>query len=491
MVHKDYPVDPDTLRILEKMSQVEGVVKPIVALPDIHYKLSYHTPTGVVALARDRIIPKFVNANCGMSFVTTPFFIEEIDDAVMDTVFNYIRSKIAITTRTTPAIMNDDLIGIVKHGAEWSFERFNLNHADLLNFESEGSLFKRWKENADEAISFIPSSSRRIGLYSFGVLGYGNHFIELQVIDSVINKVIADKFGISKGQICFMLHSDSRAFGQSIIDFYSGQAKKLFGLQQIYKNLHYKIVSSDDTPALIKRLLESTNRFLNRAKSTAYWKTGKLKVTRIPRFQSLEANSSQGRAYLLSTYAAINYGYANRAYLVSVIRDALMNAFKKDSLSLRILLDGNHDSLQKETIDGEDFYVHRNGASRALPPKYFTNHPVFSSTGQPVLLPSSLGRRSFLCAATRGSPASYYSSCHGTGRIIDRGEAREAFKSKGVLEELRQKKIKLYDYGNGYVSEEAPQAFKDVDKVLDVIKQYDIAEPVASINPLAALKGWR
>ncbi len=486
--HNDYPVDDNTRTILIRMADTAGVVTPIVALPDVHFKYSYHTPTGVVVLSRDTIFPKFVNANCAMSFMKTPFFAEDIKEHTLDDIFGYLRQNISVSMRTEPIISHDDLKKIIREGAQWSIERYGLDPEDLINFENKGSLLKNDKRSIEEIISFVPPVCRKIGLHSLGVLGYGNHFIELQVIDEIINKEVADLFGITKGQVCFMMHSDSRDFGQSIFDFYSQKAKKLFGMQQAYKKLYYSMFGSSYHA---RNFLRSVNKSLNRIKSTVYWKADRWNRKKSFSFEGIDAKSEEGQAYLISTYCAINFGYANRAYMASIIQRALQKTFGKDGICLNILCDGNHDALQKERIDQEEYYVHRNGACRAYPPRYFGDHPVFSRTGQPVLLPSSLGRHSFLCAATKGCAGSYYSTCHGTGRLVDRGMARQIFNAKNVIDEMSGKNVKIYDYGSGYIAEEAPEAFKDVDKILDVISKNNIAEPVARLRPLADLKGWR
>lgn len=489
--HDDYPIDGNTMAILYKMAQANGVVKPIVALPDVHFKYSYHTPTGVVVLAKNSIFPKFVNANCAMSFIKTEFSADDINDTAIDEIFRHLRENIAVSMRINPIISPEDLKEIIRYGAGWAIERYGLDPGDLINFENEGSLLKNDKRNIDEIMSYVPSVCRNIGLFSLGVLGYGNHFIELQVIDEIINKDVAALFGIRKGQVCFMMHSDSRDFGQSIFDFYSQKAKKLFGMQQIYKKLYYGIFSSYGAPYPVRNFLRMVNKSLNRVKSTIYWKADKWNKKKDFTFESIDADSAEGIAYLTSTYCAINFGYVNRVYLASVIRDALGKTFRKDMPGFNILTDGNHDALQKERIDGEDYYVHRNGACRAYPPRYFALHPIFSKTGQPVLLPSSLGRHSFLCAAAKGCPESYYSTCHGTGRLVDRGMARQIFTDKNVMDEVRKESVKIYDYGRGYIAEESPKAFKDVDKILDVISKNNIAQPVARLRPIADLKGWR
>ncbi|OGW94929.1 MAG: hypothetical protein A3K16_05110 [Omnitrophica bacterium RIFCSPLOWO2_01_FULL_45_24] len=491
ITHDVYPPDARTEKILYEMADADGVIKPVVALPDIHFKHSYHTPTGVVVMTKDRIIPKFINANCGMSFIKTPFFDREINDTALDKIFNYLRKNIAVSTRSSPLINNADLKEIVRKGAEWSIDRYGLCPDDLANFENNGSLLKDDPRGIDEIMSYIPDACQQMGLLSWGVLGYGNHFVELHVVEDIVNSDIAQKFNISKGQICFMIHGDSRAFGQSIFDFYSGKAKKLFGLQQIYKKLHYKILSSPISLPAVKSALSKVNYYLNRAKSTVYWKMDGWNRKRSLSFSGFDAKSKEGVAYLTSTYCAIDYGYANRAYMASIIRDALRNALNSDTAGVNILYDGNHDALQREVIDGDVFYAHRNGAARALPASYFKGHPVFSYTGQPILLPSSLGSPSYLCAVTKGCRDSYYSSCHGTGRVIERGQARQLFTAKDVFENMKGKNVKIYDYGKGNTSEEAPGAFKDVEKILESVMEHGIAEPVAMLMPLASLKGWR
>jgi tRNA-splicing ligase RtcB len=338
---------------------------------------------------------------------------------------------------------------------------------------------------------YIPAFAKEIALLSLGVLGYGNHFIELQAVEDIIDPATAKLFGITKGQLCFMMHGDSRGFGQSLIDHYSKRSRKMLGLQQLYKSMHYKILAQDGTPDMVREILDKTNFYLNRFKSTFYWKMDKAIKKENAVFRAIDPSTEEGRAYLLSTYCAIDFGYANRAYMAAVINDALKEVFGDRSRNVRILHDGNHDALQEETMGGAKFFVHRNGAARALPRHYYKKHQVFSQTGQPVLLPSALGRPSYLCAAKDGAKDAYYSSCHGTGRQVDRGEARQMFKENDVFDEAKKINMKIYDYGKGKVSEEAPAAFKDVNKILDTIKKYGMAQPVVRLRPLADLKGWR
>lgn len=483
-------VPQEIIDILSRMADVPGVKRPIVALPDIHFKLSYHTPTGVVVLAKDTIVPKFVNPNCGMSFIVMPFFHSDITDDRLNAIFSYIKNHVSVSTTLKPGISKDDLKEIVKNGASWAFNKCSLNLKDMENFENNGSLFLNESISAEEILLHIPESCQNIGRCSMGVLGFGNHFIEMHKAEEVINHDIAKRFNISKDQICFIIHGDSREFGRSIYDSYSKKAKKLLGLQQLYKKVHYSILSSSGMPHWAKKFVKDINYYGNRMKSLLYFKLTHNRRGNNINFPSIDPCSPEGAAYKMSTYAGLNYAYANRAYMASVIRDALRKALRKDNADIKILLDGNHDNLQEEVIDGNKYWVHRNGASRALPPEFYKKHDIFSVTGQPVLLPSSLGRPSFLCAATKGCPESYYSTCHGTGRLIDRGHARQTFKKEDVLSEIHKSGMKIFDYGEGMISEESPGAFKDVMGILKTIEQNNIATPIVRLRPLASLKGW-
>ncbi len=150
LIDEGYPVGEDIKNILMRMSEAQGVVKPVVALPDVHFKSSYHTPTGVVVLTKDTIVPKFINANCGMSFVKTPFLSGDIDDKKLDLIFGYLRDNISVSTRLAPVISHKDLREIIRQGAAWAVNRYGMDPADLINFENNGSLLKGdLRENAE------------------------------------------------------------------------------------------------------------------------------------------------------------------------------------------------------------------------------------------------------------------------------------------------------------------------------------------------------
>ncbi len=477
--------DEKTIGILKEMSKIKGIEEAIVALPDLHYKASYHTPTGVVVATKKIIIPAFINPNCGMSLILLPVSCSEIDKKKMDMVFAHLQKNISADIKTEPTLSVGDLKKIIKLGAKFSFEKYSLDFKDLKNFEYGGNMLK--EKDFKDVWGSIPKESIDAGLRSFGALGYGNHFLELQKISKIINPQIAGIFGIKKGQLCAMLHSDSRAFGRSIHDFYSKKAKKLFGLHRAYKMLHYKLSSSRIVPGKAKKILEKLNAIARKLNNAAYSKADILR--KASRFETINADSEEGKKYANAVQAATNFAFANRAYMVYLVQEAFSKVLGR-KIKARILHDGNHDSLQQEEIDGKVLWMHRNGAAMARPQSYYAKTRLFSKTGQPVIIPSSMGNVSFLCSAKKGCRKAFYSAPHGTGRLIDRPEARKMFTNSLVREEVRKMKVKIYDYDSGNIKEESPSAFKDINEVIKVVKKYKMAEPVAIMKPIGVLKGW-
>ena len=480
--------DKKSLDILTAMSKQEGI-RSIIVLPDIHYKHSYHTPTGVAVFTEDKIFPKFVNPNCGISLIAIPFKRKDLTNKQIDEIFNFLQKEITVATRLKPNISLEELKSILLKGAEPVYNKYGLDKTCLKNIENKGNIFSGRNKTIQKIISALPKEAIEMGMRSFGVLGYGNHFLEMQRVKKILNPQTARKFGLEKDQLCIMLHSDSRAFGRVVHDHYSKKAEKLFGLHNIYKKVHYKIVSSKAVPGTIKKLFEKFNYYANRLKSTLYLKLDFLRHGLSAKFGSISTKEKYTQNFIDATQSAINFGYANRAYMTSLVQKAFQKVINK-KIKLNILYDCNHDSLQQENIDGKLLWAHRNGASTAYPKKHYPHHPIFSQTGQPIPIPGCLGGASFLCAALTSSKKSMYSSPHGAGRKFDRPEARGKFKRKDVLKNLKSSGLKIYDYGKGNTGEESPSAFKNIHNVIKIVEDHGIAKPVVEMEPVAVLKGW-
>tara|TARA_Y100000034_G_C6909557_1_gene423533 strand:+ start:2715 stop:4214 length:1500 start_codon:yes stop_codon:yes gene_type:complete len=463
--------------VLIKMATVEGLIKPVIALPDIHYKFNtsfrFSTPTGTVAAFKNKLVPSFVNTDCGMSFFKTNLNLRDLDENKIDSLFKTLKKKISVGMRISPVIGDEDLKDIIVRGERWAFDKYGFDRKDLLNILNPSFEFKE-KINYNE---ILPKQSFEVGKLSLGVLGTGNHFLELQKVDEVLDKKAASVLGLKKGQIVFMLHCGSMFFGDILHDYYSNKRKI-----PLVRKIYWSLILSKNLKFLYALFYKMN---LYRRKVTSYISSKRKRSNK--KIKTLNINTFYAKSYLIAKQIAMNYGIANRLTLIKIVKDSLSKEFNKVNLS--ILIDLSHDTLYKEKIENEFYYIYRHGANRAYPKELLKDHPLFEKTGQLVPLPSSMGNYSYLCGACKGVKETLYSINHGTGRVLDKVDARSKHNLNDLNEEMNKFKVKLYRYGVGNIAEEIPSSFKDVEAVLNVMESNKIAKPIVRLKPLAVLKG--
>jgi tRNA-splicing ligase RtcB len=201
------------------------------------------------------------------------------------------------------------------------------------------------------------------------------------------------------------------------------------------------------------------------------------------------ADSEHALKYARALAAASNFGFANRIVITEKLRAAVRLVLHDQSLEMPLLYDCSHVSIQAEMWQGQKLWIHRHGASRALPPSQLREHPVFCRTGQPVPIPGSMGHASYVGVAGENSIAAFCSVNHGAGRTLDKCEALQRFTEAQVERELQDKNIRLYRYGSGRIAEQAPSSFKSISQVIAAMTALSLAVPVVRLRPLAVLKG--
>jgi len=402
----------------------------------------------------------------------------------LDELFFNLMKEISPDRRVKPYITEKDFEKIVANGVNWLVDKgFNKNN--LRNIEMNGDVFNYYNINPKEFIKKIPLVSRKLALVSMGVMGLGNHFIEMQRCDKIINKNIAEKFGINKNNVVFMIHSSPDAFGKSMHDHFSFRSNKVQKFSQIYRKIYDRLsISNND---ITRKTVFGINYYANKIYRYLNWKLGIINKYQGQSYKTIPIDSSFGRNFINASYAELNFGFTNRMMQYSLIEKVLNKSFQNVKLSL--LYDGNHDAFQKEYLDGEAYWMHRNGSGRAYPKHMMKGHKIYSKTGQPITMPGSMGHASYLCAATRGNRKAFYSASHGAGRILDKPETLGRFNQSDVIKEMKNKKIRLYRFGQGNIVEEAPSSYKDISEVVNVLKQNKIADPVVKLKPIAVLKG--
>jgi len=466
-----------TIDHLKDMASLSGVERAIVALPDIHYKYGSRVPTGTVFATNNLIYPKIANADCGMAMIKTSLKESDLDDKMFEYLFKKIMERVSVKMRTKALISNKELIKIIKRGYKWAFENYELDKKDIYNFDD----IKQTLKNED-LLKILPKESLKFGPYCLGVLGTGNHFIEMQAVNDIFNKKISDSFGLKKDQIVFMLHTNSREFGDAIHDYYSGEKQKI----PFIRKTMFSVYNQARKDMGLKRAIDKLNTYKKNVKQSFYLKLANLNRP-IKKYKAIRADSNLGKNFIRAKEIAMNFARVNRLTIVDMITKSLNEIFTKPKTSL--IIDSNHDSLYEEKIENKKLIIHRNGATKAFPPEKCKKHRTFRKTGHPIMVPGSMGTFSYLCATTKRCSETFYSANHGAGRVLDKPEARKRFRSKDVLSEMELKKIRLYRYKTGNIVEECPSSYKDIDEVIKIMKSNRMAEPVVRLKPLAVIKG--
>ncbi|MFC2054912.1 RtcB family protein, partial [Chloroflexota bacterium] len=290
------------------------------------------------------------------------------------------------------------------------------------------------------------------GRPQLGTLGGGNHFIEVDVVDQIFDQGAAGAMGLKHGYLVLQIHCGSRGFGHQICSDY------------------------------VKELQSAVRRY----------------GIKLPDRELVCAplNSPEGKSYLAAMRCAANYAFANRQVLAHHARQAFEQVFagKLSKWHLYQVYDIAHNMGKIEThvIDGEPVKVcvHRKGATRAFGPGSPELPPEYLAIGQPVLVPGSMGTASWVLVGTETSmKRSFGSTCHGAGRVMSRRKAKKQVRGDKLRQQLESQGIRIRAGSMAGLAEEAPQAYKDVDEVVETVVGAGIASKVARLRPVAVVKG--
>ena len=443
-------LEPDAVAQLRDAAALPGVCK-VLATPDIHF--GYGVPIGSVVAMRDAVIPAAVgyDINCGMRVVTTPLSRGEVDvDALAESFARDIplgegRHNVRLSQEDFRAVLEQGVRGLahIDRGKAriWEARRPGEEADDILRTEDSGSL--------PGDASKVSRKAWDRGHTQLATLGGGNHFIEVQVVERVDREDVARDFGLFQGQIVIMIHSGSRGFGHQV----AGDAMR---------------VAADKTAS------ECPNKHL------CY----------------LPADSPEGRSYVSAMHSAANFAYVNRQMMAMLVRHDFRHLYGE--VPMPMLYDVTHNMAKLEEHDGEDLWVHRKGATRAFPPERMQGTP-FAHVGQPVLIPGSMGTASYVLRGTSAAAESLFSVNHGAGRVMSRTAAtgrprgrHKGLRPPGISDERFEQTmrgIKLVCADRRGAKEEAPDVYKDIDAVVEVVAEAGLADVVARMRPLAVLKG--
>jgi tRNA-splicing ligase RtcB len=439
-----------TMKQLVNTAAMPGVVKRVLVMPDAHQ--GYGPPIGGVVPTRypDGVIsPGAVgyDINCGVRLMVSELEAEEVADAVgglISALFRRIPSGVGKgggARRVSVREMDQVLV----KGAAWAVKAGYGRPEDLERLEERGSM-----AGADP--SAVSPRAKQRGGPQLGTLGSGNHFIEIQRVEEIYDGTVARAFGLFEGQLALSIHSGSRGLGHQVCSDY------------------------------VKSLQEAVRRY----------------KIQLPDRQLVCAplNTPEGKDYFGAMAAAANYAWANRQCMAHLARRAFEEvlAGKVRDFDLHTVYDVAHNiaKLEDHVVDGKRMRlcVHRKGATRAFGAGHPEVTPVYRDVGQPVLVPGDMGTASYVLVGTEDAmEQSFGTSCHGAGRTMSRTAAKKRIHGAALRRELEEQGIHVRAGSMAGLAEEAPDAYKDIDAVIEVVHGAGLAHKVARLRPLAVMKG--
>lgn len=430
---------------VRNVAHLPGIVGHSIAMPDIHW--GYGFPIGGVAAtdaATGVISPGGVgyDINCGvrLAVVNEPFakLTESKKNELLKSIFNLVPSGVGHGTKNK-ILTPQDYKKIASLGSRWSVEEGHGFEADLEFTESRGFI-----EKAD--MKAVSDLAQMRGRDQLGTIGSGNHFVEIGEVDTIYFPEIAKAWGVEKGQTYVLIHSGSRGFGHQICS----DTLDLF-MHQGYAN---------DLPD--RQLVAAPIK------------------------------SEAGRQYFHAMAAAANFAFNNRQRILHGVRQGFHKVLGLPPEEIRMIYDVCHNiaKFEEHEVDGKlrSLCVHRKGATRAFGPGAKELAPLHQKTGQPVMVPGDMGRASHLMVGL-GNPLTFCSSCHGAGRMRSRIQSKKNWQGRSPIEYMASQGIKVMASNKGTVSEEMPDAYKDVDIVVDAVEEAGLAKKVARLKPRLVIKG--
>jgi tRNA-splicing ligase RtcB len=449
-------------RLLEKVKEdqapeqvanvatLPGILKASMAMPDIHW--GYGFPIGGVAgfnIKTGVISPGGVgyDINCGVRLLRTNLNRKDITPDILEklvrSLFHNVPSGVGSTGKIR--ISEQEVKTVLIKGARWAYEKGYGTKDDLEHTEEHGQM-----QGADP--SKISRRALERGVSQLGTLGAGNHFLEIQEVEEIFDQNAAKIFNMTVGQITVMIHTGSRGLGYQVCD---DNVKDLGRAVQKYN------ISLPDRQLACAPI-----------------------------------ESSEGKDYFSAMVCAANYAWANRQCITHWVREAFGQVYNKtpDELGMELVYDVAHNiaKFEEHTVNGNKITVcvHRKGATRAFPPGHPALPEKYKSIGQPVIIPGDMGTNSYLLLGTQGAfEETFGSTCHGAGRVWSRTHALDETRNRDVARELKSKGILVMAASQEVLREEVPDAYKDVDVVVDVCDKAGISKKVAKMRPLGVVKG--
>lgn len=438
-----------TIMQARNVSSIPGIVGQSIVLPDGHE--GYGFPVGGVAAMdaeEGMISPGGVgyDINCGVRLLRSNLTEQTVRSKLKDLVTDLFSSiPSGVGSKGSVKLSHSELDEVLVNGVNWAIDHGYGSSDDSDVCEENGQI-----KNADP--NKVSDKARKRGAPQLGSLGSGNHFLEVQKVAEVHDEEAANRMGLKEGTITILVHCGSRGFGHQVCSDYLRVSEQAM--------TKYDINLPDRELACVPN------------------------------------NSEEGDSYRKAMFAALNFAWSNRQMLTHWTRKSFERVFNQSEsdLEMKLVYDVAHNiaKVEKHKVDGKErkVVVHRKGATRAFPANRDEIPSRYRDLGQPVLVPGSMGTASWVLLGQPNSmDLSFGSTAHGAGRTMSRSKARRNYSEDDVKKSLNEKGILIKALTRDGVVEETPQAYKDVDSVVNVSHNLGIATKVAKLVPIGVIKG--
>ena len=438
-----------TIMQARNVSSIPGIVGQSIVLPDGHE--GYGFPVGGVAAMdaeEGMISPGGVgyDINCGVRLLRSNLTEQTVRSKLKDLVTDLFSSiPSGVGSKGAVKLSHSELDEVLVKGVNWAIDHGYGSSDDSDVCEENGQI-----QNADP--NKVSDKARKRGAPQLGSLGSGNHFLEVQKVAEVHDEEAANRMGLKEGTITILVHCGSRGFGHQVCSDYLRVSEQ----------------------AMAKYDIDLPDREL----------------------ACVPNNSEEGDSYRKAMFAALNFAWSNRQMLTHWTRKSFERVFNQSEsdLEMNLVYDVAHNiaKVEKHKVDGRErkVVVHRKGATRAFPANRDEIPSRYRDLGQPVLVPGSMGTASWVLLGQPNSmDLSFGSTAHGAGRTMSRSKARRNYTEENVKKSLNDKGIFIKALTRDGVVEETPQAYKDVDAVVNVSHNLGIATKVAKLVPIGVIKG--
>ncbi len=430
-------IEDEAVEQLTNVAMLPGVIEPVIGLPDMHW--GYGLPMGAVSAfdAEEGIISAGLcgfDINCGINLIRTNLTLKEVEDKMEQLISELFKKiPVGVGSKGKLKLTKEGLDEVLVKGVDWAIDNGYGTQEDKNHLEEKGRM-----EGADP--SKVSNLAKKRGMQQLGTLGAGNHFLEIQKVSNIFDEKTAKQWGIkNQDQVMIMLHCGSRGLGHQVATDYLKIQEK----------------------AVKKYNIKVPDRQLACA----------------------PANSQEGQDYFAAMKCAVNFSFTNRLVMTHWIRETFEKVFEKTwkEMDMHTVYGLCHNVVKLETymINGKKkkLFIHRKGATRS-----FEN--------QPVLIAGSMGTSSYLCIGTKEAmKISFGSSAHGAGRLMSRKKAIKEFSGSEIQKELKEQGTVVKATHPKSLAEEAPEAYKNVDEVIESVHGANISLKIVQMLPIGVIKG--